>query len=186
MASVLVVFESKYGQTEKIAAHIADAAQRRGHATKLLRASEARFVDMHGEDAVFVVAPVYFARYPRAIEAFVRAQADLLSSKPSGFVSVGNGAASSSAEERRRALRVARKVLAETGFKARSVTAVGGALAYPRYGMVLRLVMKAIAKREGEPTDVKRVHELTDWAVVDYATNGVLDALEMIGTVAAE
>src|SRR4051812_14706299 len=39
MASIAVVFESRFGQSEKIATHIADHAQRRGHAAHLVRAS---------------------------------------------------------------------------------------------------------------------------------------------------
>ena len=39
----------------------------------------------------------------------------------------------------------------------------GGALRYPQYDFLKRLLMKHIAYREGGPTDVTKDHEFTNW-----------------------
>jgi hypothetical protein len=49
------------------------------------------------------------------------------------------------------------------------------ALAYPRYGTILRWIMKRIALREGTPTDTSRVHELTDWRALEKVVRLWLD-----------
>jgi menaquinone-dependent protoporphyrinogen oxidase len=44
---------------------------------------------------------------------------------------------------------------------------IGGAMAYTKYGPLLRWIMKQIAKRNGGPTDTSRDHEMTDWVQVE-------------------
>ena len=55
----------------------------------------------------------------------------------------------------------------ETGWRPARVFPVAGALAYTRYNVLVRFVMKRIARKAGAPTDTTRDHELTDWRDVD-------------------
>ena len=55
----------------------------------------------------------------------------------------------------------------QTGFPAAQVTPVAGALAYSKYGLLKRLLMRHIAKQSGGSTDTSRDHVYTDFAELD-------------------
>jgi menaquinone-dependent protoporphyrinogen IX oxidase len=167
MTSILVVFESKYGQAQKIAEFIADLARRRGLLPRLVPVGAAAVIDPADHDAVIVVAPIYVGRHPRTIEQFLRRHVEVLSLVPTAFVSVSNSAGSADPNARADAKRLAKTFVDGVGARARLVATAGGAFAYPRYGFVLRLVMKLIARRTGGPKDTTRIHELTDWAKLE-------------------
>lgn len=167
MASVLVVFESKYGQTSKIAERIGQEHRRRGHAARVLHVDVASRLDLGSFDALVVVAPVYFAHHPRSIARFERYAAEALANRPSMFVSVSNSAGNADPAARANALRIAKAFVSELPWAPAVTITVAGAIAYPRYNWLLRLVMKQIALSTGAPTDTSHSHELTDWAALD-------------------
>jgi menaquinone-dependent protoporphyrinogen oxidase len=55
----------------------------------------------------------------------------------------------------------------EAGWRPARVFPVAGALLYTRHNLLLRFVMKCIARRAGGPTDTSRDHDMTDWRAVD-------------------
>jgi menaquinone-dependent protoporphyrinogen oxidase len=180
MTSILVVFESTYGQSQKIAEFVADLAQRRGIAATLVRADAVPDSELADHDAVVVVAPIYFGRHSRTIEELLRRYAGGLARVPMAFVSVSNSAGSADADARSNAQRIARAFVQKSRARARLVTTAGGALAYPRYGRILRLVMRLIARRNGGPEDTSRIHELTDWQRLEGDLVPFLDVVEAI------
>ena len=94
MASVLVVFRSRYGQSENIAHYIEACARCRGHESQALDPQHARAVDLTAYDAVVLVAPIYFGRHAEELRSFVRQHHELLALRPLAFVSVSNAAGS--------------------------------------------------------------------------------------------
>lgn len=167
MKNVLVVFESRYGQAQKVAEFARELASRRGIEARLLRAGAAQVDDVTQHDAVVVVAPTYFGRHPKSIGRFLSDHADVLASRPLAFVAVSNSAASSVAGVRDEVVEVAKAFVTRHGVRPERIVTVGGALAYPRYGVLVRTMMRLIARRAGAPTDTSRVHELTDWASLE-------------------
>ena len=167
MATIIVVYESRYGQTQKVADHIADRARREGHDARTLHASLATTDRLDRADAFVVVAPVYFGQHPRALRAFLRTYGAILEAHPLAFVSVSNSAAAPSIEARSAAMRLARRTMHDAALRPCVVACTGGAIAYPRYGVLVRAMMKLIARREDRPTDTTRVFELTNWAALD-------------------
>jgi menaquinone-dependent protoporphyrinogen oxidase len=180
MVSLLVVFESKYGHSQRVAEFVAEIAKRRGIVTKIVRVAATSSLDFHDHDGVVVVAPIYFGLQPRATEAFLRARAEVLSMVPTAFVSVSNSAGSRHPSARKKADTAARAFVTKTGVRARLVVAAGGAFAYPRYRLLLRVAMKLIALCTGGPTDTSRVHELTDWEALESTFTAFFDVLENI------
>lgn len=176
MARIAVVFESKYGQSAKIAAYVADMARRRGHDVKLVHASLATDMDLDERDAFVVVAPIYFGKHHKAAVAFVQARADLLSRRPSLLLSVSGSAASADRLERAEAARIAEELGKQTGARFKQIECVGGAMAYPKYNIVMRWIIKRIAARRGGPTDTSRTHEVTDWGALDRVLTRFLGA----------
>ena len=175
MKNVLVVFESRYGQAQKIAEFVKELAARRGIEARLLRAGAAQIDDVTQHDAVVVVAPTYFGRHPQSVGRFLSDRADLLASRPLAFVAVSNSAASGVPQVRDNAVQLANAFVTRHGVRPRSIVTVGGALAYPHYGVLVRTMMRLIARRTGAPTDTTRVHELTDWASLEPVLEQFLD-----------
>jgi menaquinone-dependent protoporphyrinogen oxidase len=54
----------------------------------------------------------------------------------------------------------------ETGWRPVRSLPVAGALAYSRYNVFIKFVMKRIARKAGAPTDTSRDYEFTDWAAL--------------------
>lgn len=163
MASVLVVFESKYGQSEKIAEFIAERARRDGHAGAALRIALAAGAAVKQSDAVVVVAPIYYGRHPEEVSAFLRAHVADLRERPTAFVAVSGAAGSKVPADRAKAEAEARAYVAKLGLEPKVVTTAGGAMAYPRYPFLMRIMLRFISARKGGPTDMSRIHETTDW-----------------------
>jgi menaquinone-dependent protoporphyrinogen oxidase len=169
MAKVLVVFESDYGQTAKIAEHIGALTRRLGHEASVLRVGSAREVELDAYGAIVVCAPVYFGKHPRATARFIEDRSSRLAERPCAFVSVSGAAGNKDPVAREEAFHRAQTFVRDEGFHPRTVISTAGAYAYPRYGFFLRAMMKLIAQRKGDPTDTSKIHEATDWAALDIA-----------------
>jgi menaquinone-dependent protoporphyrinogen oxidase len=179
MSRILFVYESLYGQTEKIAEYMSDAARYRGHTTSVVSADRATQLPLANHDAAVIIAPVYYGHHPRMIETFVHGNVDLLSARPCAFVSVSGAAASVDPKARAEADRIAHAFVERTALRPRIVASVAGAMSFPRYGFFLRNLVRFISWRAGGPTDASHVHELTDWGVVDDVAAQFLELLEV-------
>jgi menaquinone-dependent protoporphyrinogen oxidase len=181
MSSIVVVYATRQGQTEKIARRIAAALQSRGHTVDLRDADRgAAAMDLARFDLAFVGAPVHAGGYPRSVVRFVRANLDFLQRVPSAFFSVGLAIASRTSDGRAQTLPLVEAFVRRTGWRPRRVELVAGALTYSKYNLVVRWVMRRIAAKEGGDTDTSRDYEYTDWTAVDRF------ALEFVGSARAE
>jgi len=178
MSHVLVVYESKYGQTRKIAERVLELAQRRGHDARLLHVTATRADDVKRADLVVVLAPVFGGKHPKTIRRFLEASLPILAQRTSAFYSVSGSAASARVKERDAAQDIAKKLVDGTGWSPKVVASIGGAIDFPKYNPILRFVMKLIARRNGGSTDTSRAHELTNWATVESITANLLAELE--------
>jgi menaquinone-dependent protoporphyrinogen oxidase len=176
MSTIIIVYDTKYGQTQRIADYVGEVARRQGHSANVVRVGSANALEV--ADAFVVLAPVFGSKHMSTIERFVMQNHETLNRRPTAFFSVSGTAGSKVPAERARAQKMASAFVASTPWRPQLVTSVGGALNYPRYNFFLRLVMKWIAKSNGGPTDTSRIHELTDWTVVEHATLDLLSNVE--------
>ena len=164
---ILVLYGTSYGQTAKIARRIAETFTNWGEAVTCLSADELRApVDVRAYDAVVIGASVIRGRHRPAVVEFARQNASALNSIPTAFFSVSGSAASPHESERAEARRCVETFLQQTRWRPAITELIGGAMAYTKYGAILRWIMKQIARRSGAPTDTSRDHELTDWMQV--------------------
>ena len=63
----------------------------------------------------------------------------------------------------------------DTGWRPEHALSVAGALAYSKYSLLVRFLMKQIARRAGAPTDTSRDYEFTDWQALDRFVGGLAD-----------
>jgi menaquinone-dependent protoporphyrinogen oxidase len=101
---------------------------------------------------------------------------------PRAFFSVSLAMASKDAGEVKEAKRLAQQFVDDTGFDAGMVRCFAGALLYTKYDWLKRMLMKAIAKREGGEDDTSRDLEYTDWKDVSRFVDEYLAATGMVGS----
>lgn len=172
MASTLIAYATRYGQTEKIARRMEQTLRAEGHAVTLVRAKSApRDLDTSRFDVVFVGGPVYAMRYPAELVRFVRQHRALLGRVPSAFFSVNLAVASRVNDGRAQTLPLVEGFQQKTGWRPARVELFAGALAYTRYNWLIRWMMRRISQKEGGDFDTSRDYEYTDWVAVDrFAT----------------
>ena len=175
MQKILIAYASHEGQTAKIAHEIAGALRADGHAVDARRIQDAPAPE--GYDAVVVGSPVHYSKHDAAFVEWVKSNMAQLEKTHSSFFSVSLAAASQDADERGEARRLAEELLRTTGWRPDSLACFAGALAYSRYGLLKRLIMRRIAAKEGGATDVSHDYEYTDWdSVLRFARDAAAAA----------
>lgn len=181
MKRVLVLYATVEGQSLKVAEHAARRLRLKGHEVRLLDVSEVRApFALSDYRAALLVAPVHVSRHPRPMLRFVSEHRAELAAMPAHFLSLslseaGVELASATDAQRSRSRsdveHLTTLLCQATGFPAERVTPVAGCLAYSRYGLVKRLVMRYIAQKSGGSSDTSHDHEYTDFARVDQAVD---------------
>jgi len=165
LAKLGVLYESRGGQTEKIARRMAEAVKELVGEVQVadIRNLPAGF-DLGEFDAVILGAPIYFSRHTGGMKAFIRNHRETLSQRPSFFFSVSLNANS---ESPRDAERYVTKFLARTGWTPKATATLARALLYRDYNWFIRFVMKCNAASHGGDTDTSRNYEYTKWDLVE-------------------
>ena len=176
MSTLMIIYDTKYGQTQRIAERIGEIVRRRGHRPEVVRVGAANAIE-HA-DGIVVLAPVFGGKHIPTIGRFVAQRHDALNRRRSAFISVSGSAGSTLSVERDRAQTAASDFVASTPWRPEVIATAGGAIDYPRYNLFLRLLLKFIAKRNGGPTDTSRRHELTDWTAVERIIDTLLTSIE--------
>jgi menaquinone-dependent protoporphyrinogen oxidase len=171
-----IFFATREGQTRRIAERIAADLRAAGAVVDVFDLSTAPAVTFSDYASVCVASSVHLGKHDRAAVAFVKRHRADLERVSAAFVSVSlseagvNDPKRSESDRQQSAADVQRVIddfVKETGWHPARVLPVAGALAYTRYNVLVRFVMKRIARKAGAPTDTTRDHELTDWTDVD-------------------
>ena len=177
MKPIGVLYATRDGQTRRIAEHIATSLHERGFDVAVADVGKPGNVIRPADySGAVLAASVRCGEHEREMVKFVRDHLKELHEMPTAFISVtlteaGVERPESSPEERVRFAtdveRVLERFFKETGWHPAKVKPVAGALMYTKYNLLLRLVMKHIAKSAHADTDTSRDHEYTDWAALD-------------------
>lgn len=169
---IAIIYGTRYGQTMKIAERMQEVLTAAGHAVPIACADTVlQDFSLSSFDGVIIGGSVIAGRHQRYLERFVRAHRDELNRMPSAFLSVSASAAGSTERDHANARRVLDEFLTKTGWHPRTVAAIAGAMAFTKYGVFTRMILKMISRRASGPTDTSRDHEMTDWnQVAQFAT----------------
>ena len=174
---VAVFFATREGHTRKVAEHI--AANLRSHGLDVdlndVRAPQS-CLEWSQYQSAWVAASVHAGQHERKMHPVRPAApyptrtaercARLGITSQAGAEAVTGTAArreASAADVRRMIDMFARK----TEWHPAGILPVAGALAYSRYNLLVRFVMKRIARSQGAPTDTSRDYEFTNWETLD-------------------
>lgn len=168
MAKISIVYATTEGQTRRIAEHMAEIAEARGHEIDVLDASALpRDFSPASYAGIVVAGSVHMGRHQSSLDHFVRRHGPSLARLPNAFVSVSLSAAGD-ADDRGDALACARRFLAETGWDAKHTHIVAGAFRFSRYDFFKRWIMRRIAREKGHAEDADRDVEYTDWDDLEH------------------
>lgn len=179
MCEIPVFYATSEGQTRRIAERLADVLRTLGFHSDAIDLTTAQATHIAWDDVrgAIVGASLHAGHHQRAASEFVRTMRQPLNAVPSAFFSVSLSAASSHPEEVATAERLARAFVVDNGWQPALVTCVAGRLAYTRYGLLKRLMMRSIARKEGASTDMRHDQELTDWGAVERFAADVAQAV---------
>jgi menaquinone-dependent protoporphyrinogen oxidase len=173
---IAVFYSTREGQTQKIAAHVANNLRGRGLKVDVRNVSDVGFSDLNQYAGVVLAASVHAGQHASEMVSFVKDHIAELERLPAAFLSVtlseaGAERPDATAQEHSRFATDVQKMLdvffEKTGWRPKYVRPVAGALLYSKYSMLVRFVMKRIARSAGASTDTTRDYEYTDWAALD-------------------
>jgi menaquinone-dependent protoporphyrinogen oxidase len=172
MAQLLIAYGTSEGQTEKIAHRLRDRLEGKGHALDAYRADRMpEDLDPLDYDGVLVGGSIHGGRYQKPLLRWVRAHQPSLRVRPSALFTVCMRAAVPTEEAMSEADGYVAAFVRETGWQPAESALFAGALRYSAYNVLLRWVMKRIAKKDAahlpDAADASRDHEFTDWSAVD-------------------
>lgn len=171
MKSVLILYATREGQTKKIAARIAAVLTERGARVELADAADSEAlsaIDPGAFDLVVIGASMHAGGLEGELVAYVNEHKEEIEQKPRSLFLVLLSAATRDPELRARWLADAReRMRRQLQVTFEQPEMIAGALAYSKYGFLLKGVMKRIAAKAGEATDTSRDYEYTDWKQVE-------------------
>lgn len=162
---LLVLYASKYGQTRKVLARIADRLRDAGATVELVAVEDAPDPTAYG--GVVIGGSVHAGNHARGLERWMRDHATALGDRPTAVVSVSLSASDVDGDGLATATGLLDELLRRTGVDAARTAVIAGALAYRDYNALIRWMMRRLARRKGLPDDTSRNVELTDWDAVD-------------------
>ncbi|MEK2645626.1 flavodoxin domain-containing protein [Bdellovibrio sp. BCCA] len=178
MARVLIVYESKYGQTQKIAQYIANKIRNTGIETDILEDHQKEIVGLAKYDGVIVGGAVYARGFPHKLQEWAHRHADVLNETTSAFFSVCLGILENTPKAKKEEREIVQGFFKKTGWCPQQWRIFAGGLKYSKYNWFIKNIMKRIAKQEGSDTDTARDYEYTNWQDVDEFVNDFLVALK--------
>lgn len=178
MARILIVYESKYGQTEKIARFIFDRMVKQGHSLNLLNLSDKDFVSPASYDGIVVGSGLYMRRYPKSLQKWVRTNALTLNRKPTAFFTVCLAVLQNDLKVQRDLRLIANNFFKQTAWYPKRREIFGGALSYLKYGWLTKQLMSYIGRASGRDTDTSRNYEYTNWQDVGQFSDEFSNSLQ--------
>jgi menaquinone-dependent protoporphyrinogen oxidase len=178
MTGLPVFYATTEGHTRRIAEAIAGTLREQGFDSEAVELSPGMEPPAWVDNVSAVLgASLHAGQHQAAATAFAARELQHLNARPTAFFSVSLGAASRNPAEVDAVRGLAAKFADNLTWRPRRQACFAGCLAYTKYGIVKRWMMRRIAAREGGSTDTSRDHDLTDWkAVRDFALAVAADA----------
>lgn len=163
MAKILILYASRYGQTEKISRYAAERLRDQGHSVDLWNALTKESYRIEEYDGILIGGGVYARGYPRKFKKKVHAFHEILKSKKTAFFSVCLGVLESDPWVQSQEKSIVQKFFHSVEWWPEQWTIFSGAITYNKYSWFTKLFMKRIADKAGYETETSRDYEYTNW-----------------------
>lgn len=174
MSHLLIIYATTEGHTREVARHIARTAHQEGYVAEIQDCAASPAPPTDDYDAVILGGSVHQSVHQTSLVNYVQTHRVALEQMPSAFFSVSLHAAFPGEEHQAEARGYIEQFIEETGWRPDATWMVAGALRYTQYDFFKRLVMKMIARREGQDTDTSKDHDYTDWSALTHGVKTFL------------
>ncbi len=162
---ILILYSSRFGQTLKISQALKHQWQDAGAQVTLENLEQASALDLSQFDRIVIGASIRYGHFAKSLAAFTQAQTQALNHIPSAFFSVSilaNKAHKSTPETHT----YTRKFFEQSAWQPKHIGIFAGELAYHKYHLVDRYLMKLVMKINKGETNTQAHIEFTDWQKV--------------------
>ena len=176
--NVLIVYGTTDGQTRKIAEWTATHVRKLGHEVDLRDSAWPGYdSNLVTFDAFIIAASIHQERHQDTIINFAIAHHELLSARPSAFISVSLSAVLE--DERKEAQKYVDRFVSVTGWQPRMALLLGGALRFTDYDYFQEQIVKFVVMKRGGAASTERDHEFTDWNALAGFVDGFLETARL-------
>ena len=164
---ILILYSSRFGQTLKISQALKHQWQDAGAQVTLANLEQTAGTDLAQFDKIVIGASIRYGHFAKCLDAFTAAQTQQLNHIPSAFFSVSilaNKAHKSTPETHT----YTRKFFEQSAWQPKLVGIFAGELAYHKYHLVDRYLMKLVMKINKGETNTQAHIEFTDWHKVQH------------------
>lgn len=161
----LILYSTREGQTREIAERLGAELTQLGCVSDILNLLNTPVINWKEYDRVVIGASIRYGKFNRAVTAFIEAHLQQLSSIPGAFFSV-NLVARKPEKNTPETNSYTRKFLLNTPWQPACCAVFAGALRYPRYGWLDKVMIRFIMKMTGGETDTSKEVVYTDWQQV--------------------
>ena len=159
---ILILYSSRFGQTLKISQALKHQWQDAGAQVTLANLEQTAGTDLAQFDKIVIGASIRYGHFAKCLDAFTAAQTQQLNHIPRAFFSVSilaNKAHKSTPETHT----YTRKFFEQSAWQPKLVGIFAGELAYHKYHLVDRYLMKLVMKINKGETNTQAHIEFTDW-----------------------
>ncbi|CNL02026.1 MULTISPECIES: menaquinone-dependent protoporphyrinogen IX dehydrogenase [Yersinia] len=161
---VLILYSSRDGQTKTIASYIAKELSVVA-TCEIQDLADVGQIDLSQYQQVMIGASVRYGHFNPSLTKFVNKHVEQLNQMPSAFFAV-NLTARKPEKRSPQTNAYVRKFLLSTPWQPTLCTVFAGALRYPRYRWIDRVMIQLIMRMTGGETDTSKEVEYTDWQQV--------------------
>ncbi|EEP90928.1 MULTISPECIES: menaquinone-dependent protoporphyrinogen IX dehydrogenase [Yersinia] len=161
---VLILYSSRDGQTQTIASYIAKELST-GATCEIQDLANVEKIDLRQYQQVMIGASVRYGHFSPVLSKFVNKHVEQLNQIPSAFFAV-NLTARKPEKRSPQTNAYVRKFLLGTPWQPTLCTVFAGALRYPRYRWIDKVMIQLIMRMTGGETDTSKEVEYTDWQQV--------------------
>lgn len=155
----LLIYSTHDGQTLKIAKVI---AQDLSGDTQVVSLEDAFSLDLADYDKVLIGASIRYGHFNKQLYRFIEANKEVLMAKQAAFYSV-NLTARKEGKDTPEGSSYIQKFLQKSNWQPSMIGVFAGALYYPRYKFVDRMMIKLIMTLTKGETDTSKEVEYTNW-----------------------
>ena len=162
---ILILYSSRFGQTLKIAQALQHQWQAEDAQVTLTNLEYAADLNLSDFDKVVIGASIRYGHFAKCLDTFTSQHVQVLNHIPSAFFSVSilaNKAHKSTAETHT----YTRKFFEQSEWQPKQIGIFAGELAYHKYHLVDRYLMKLVMKINKGETNTHAHIEYTDWQKV--------------------
>ncbi len=160
----LIIYSSRDGQTRKIALSMAETLKTKMHCD-VYELTTKLSPDWSTYDRILIGASIRYGHFSPLLAKFIHQHLAQIESKTNGFFSV-NLTARKPEKATPETNSYTQKFLSHSPWKPMHCAVFAGALRYPSYRWLDKVMIKLIMKMTGGETDTSKEIEYTDWSQV--------------------